>query len=104
MNEQLLKKQLFYSRLIALFLAGILCTVIVVSVMVVPKCIATLEKVDETISAIDVDEFNSVAENVSTTIEALDMEQLNEAINNMVKASESLEQVLTPLAGLFGKR
>lgn len=102
LTVRLLKKQLFWTRLLALACAALVLVALGSALVVVPHVNAAADTVTQTCTQINAVDWAAMAENIDqlavtgqSQLAELDVESLNEAIAN-------LQKTLAPLAKLFG--
>ena len=111
-TQDLLKQQVFASRLCAIFLLCLLVAATFFGIKVyeaffsVTQDISTLSR---TLSQIDIQQLNDAVAQLESQLQALDMEQLNQTIETMniaarkmQESGDAMKKFADGLAGLFG--
>lgn len=111
-QQELLRQQVFATRLCAVFLLCFLVAMLFFGVRIYGAfSIITrdISNVSQTLSQIDMQQFNQAVSQLEGQLQALDMDKLNETIEvmngaaqKMQESGESMKKFADGLAGLFG--
>lgn len=104
---KLMRKQLFYLRLIC---AAVIVFLVIFTVAVLPGTIRVLHNLDEISSDLNKIEFGELArdielnlQKVSDSLDELDVDTLNHAIESLDEVADTLSQAVKPLTNFYGR-
>ena len=104
---KLMRKQLFYLRLIC---AAVIVFLVIFTVAVLPGTIRVLHNLDEISSDLNKIEFGELArdielnlQKVSDSLDELDVDTLNHAIESLDEVADTLSQTVKPLTNFYGR-
>lgn len=104
-QTELLKKQLFYSRLTCI---AVVVFLVIFTAALLPKSVKVLNTLEEITSELNEVDFGGLAEDteenlekINESLEVLNLEALNNAIENLDQVVDTLSQAVKPLTNLY---